>query len=227
MTGSPISTPSTPPSPPFGRPILTTSPTTANPAQVVSPSGRSVETPRDAQLLSDIRRGDELAAQVLYERYARRLQAFARRRTPGDLRPIFESADLVQDVFGSFFRRASEGHYRIPDGLELWSLLAGIALNKVRDAARHHHRDRRDRRRDQSLDAEPIDLAAVEEDDRLLRILLDDFLDGLHEDHRKFVELRIDGHGIDDIAARTGRAKRSIERVLQNIRDDLRRLLNP
>ena len=40
------------------------------------------------------------------------------------------------------------------------------------------------------------------------------------------VRLRIDGHEVADIAAHTGRSKRSVERVLQQFRDQLQGLLD-
>ena len=55
--------------------------------------------------------------------------------------------DIVQSVFGSFFRRLGQGFYDVPEGDELWKLLLVIALHKIRKKAAYHHAAKRDRHR--------------------------------------------------------------------------------
>ena len=52
--------------------------------------------------------------------------------------------DIVQSVFRTFFRRASEGQYQVPSGEELWKLLLAISLNKVRSVGQFHRAAKRD-----------------------------------------------------------------------------------
>ena len=50
---------------------------------------------------------------------------------------------------------------------------------------------------------------------------MDEALARLPEAQRRMVELRIEGHEVGEIAARVGRSKRSVERVLQEFRNQL------
>ena len=68
-------------------------------------------------------------------------------------------------------------------------------------------------------------VAAVEGDVALaisvLRLVIDQILEGLPPQYRRVIELRIAGCEIKDIARETGCSKRSVERVLQRFRDRL------
>ena len=76
----------------------------------------------DGSLLRLYRHGDQDAAKVLYLRYAGRLRALARSRTSTDLAGRVDDDDIVQSVFGSFFRGVIHGAYDVPAGEELWNL---------------------------------------------------------------------------------------------------------
>lgn len=176
--------------------------------------------PTDRSLLARVLSGSQGAAGTLYERYARRLLALARAKTGGDLAGRVEAEDIVQSAFGSFFRGAQAGGYAAPDGEELWNLLLVITLNKVRAKGAHHRAAKRDVRRTVSGD----DLAGFDPpaDDTaaaaLLGLVVDEVLAALPEGHRPVVRLRIDGHEVADIAAATGRSRRTVERILQEFR---------
>jgi RNA polymerase sigma-70 factor (ECF subfamily) len=177
-----------------------------------------------------LRAGDQDAAPAVVRRFGRRLAALARRRLAPAVRPRLDPEDVVQSVFRTFFRRAAEGQYAVPEGNELWKLLLVIALNKIRATGIHHHAARRDTRQTTSsggfehlLAARPNqgDPAALV----ALRLVVEDALGALPESQRQVILLRIEGHEVEQIARQTGRAKRSVERILQGFRDDLTRLL--
>src|SRR4029078_5395667 len=107
--------------------------------------GRS--KPTDRSLLVRLQGGLEDAATQLYLRYPDRLRALAVRQTADDLKARVDPDDIVQSVFRTFFRRASEGHYQVPDGEELWKLFLVIALNKIRTVGAWHHAAKRDARK--------------------------------------------------------------------------------
>jgi RNA polymerase sigma-70 factor, ECF subfamily len=181
--------------------------------------------PSDCTLLTRFRRGEEGAATAIYLRYAKRLQLLARSQSGKDLLVRVDPEDVVQSVFRTFFRRASEGHYAIPDGEELWKLFLVIALNKVRELGEFHRAAKRDvghttalERRDQG----PVRPSASDEQAYgVLRMTIDELLEEMSDTQRQMVMMRIAGHGIDDIARTTHRAKRSVERVLQRFRSRL------
>src|SRR3954452_13006529 len=119
------------------------------------------EGPSDHSLLRRFRRGQEDGPTLLYLRYAERLRALAATQMAQGLAARVDSEDIVQSVFRTFFRRAAEGQYDVPEGEEIWKLLLVIALNKVRSVGAFHRAARRDVRQtgsgaafDQALDAE-------------------------------------------------------------------------
>ena len=86
----------------------------------------------DHSLMRRLRLGSEDAATQIYLRYVHRLRALARARSSPDLARCVDAEEIVQSVFGSFFRRAKSGYYDVPEGEELWRLFLVIALNKIR-----------------------------------------------------------------------------------------------
>jgi RNA polymerase sigma-70 factor (ECF subfamily) len=180
----------------------------------------------DRVLLDRFRRGQQDAATQIYLRYAQRLRALARSKCGRDLSRLVDAEDIVQAVFGSFFRRASQGHYDVPDGEELWKLFLVLALNKIRAVGTFHRAAKRDVRLTCGSTGAVLD--AFGQDDsssHFLRLAIDEALERLPPQHKQMVELRIQGHEVAEIAEKTGRSKRSAERVLQEARRLLADLL--
>ena len=176
-------------------------------------------------LLSRFRRGEEDAATAIYLRYAKRLWLLARAQSGKDLLVRVDPEDVVQSVFRTFFRRASEGYYAIPDGEELWKLFLVIALNKVRELGEFHRAAKRDVGHTTAIDRldEYAGLPQTSDEQAygVLRMTIDELLGEMSDGQRRMVMMRIEGHGIDEIAQTTRRAKRSVERVLQRFRSRL------
>lgn len=179
-------------------------------------------TKSDRMLLAEYLRGDGDAATSLYMRYAERLHALAARKTATDLKGRTDPDDIVQSVFRTFFRRADRGEYQAPIGDELWNLFFVIALNKVRKFGVRQHAMRRDSRRTVAIGDDDIPSPGSEDEDwpayRALRMTIDDLLEKLPDDVRQVIAHRIEGYEIAEIAQKTGRARRSIERMLHNFR---------
>ena len=57
-------------------------------------------------------------------------------------------------------------------------------------------------------------------------MVIDEHLSDLPPGQRKMVELRIEGHEVSDIATRTERSRRTVERVLQRFRDRLAKTID-
>ena len=103
--------------------------------------------PSDHYLVTMYRAGDQDAATQLYCRYFKRLTSLVKRRCSAELARCAGVEDIVQSVFATFFRRAGQGYYVIPDGEVAWKVLLVIALNKVRSQATYYYADKRDARR--------------------------------------------------------------------------------
>ncbi len=201
---------------------------------VPGPSGTTDDPaggdPSDRSLLRRFRSGQADAATQLYLRYAERLMTLAAGQRAGDLAARVDPEDIVQSVFRTFFRRAAQGHYDVPEGEELWKLFLVIALHKIRSTARYHRAAKRDVRATAlglaGGEAEQKALAADETALSTLRLVIDELLEGLPPSMRPIVELRVEGHEVDEIARQTGRSKRSVERALQEFRKKLSDLIH-
>lgn len=206
------------------------SPVPSDPATTPAPGlagdGSSVNglTPTDKSLVVMVRDGDQEAASVLYERYARRVFGLVRSKLGPRLSAATEPDDIVQSVFKSVFRGMQSGSYEAPPGSTLWNLLAVISVRKLSSRATHLAAKCRDTSRNVPLDHGGeessgmtdafVDPVAVE----FLELCIRESLDLLRPTHRKVLALRIEGHTVDEIAAATGRARRTVERILQDSR---------
>lgn len=181
----------------------------------------------DQELLARLQEGNQEAATAIYARYADRLLHLAERHTGADLRIRFDPEDVVQSVFRTFFRRAANGAYSVPEGAELWKLFLVIALNKIRRLGAYHRTVKRDIVKTESLlevsagKSEPMS----EDSFRVLQLTIDEMLAQSPEHVRTMVKLRIEGRDVAEIAELTSRSKRSVERALQTFRALLAREL--
>jgi RNA polymerase sigma-70 factor (ECF subfamily) len=185
--------------------------------------------PSDRTLLTRFHRGEADAATLLYSRYAARITSLAWNQRGADLASRFDADDIVQSIFRTFFRRAAEGHYDVPEGEDLWKLFLVIALQKIRDACSFHRAAKRDVRTTRSIEASENHAATIRDQDQIglaeLKMVVDELLGGLPATQRIIVELRIDGFRVDEIAQKTGRSRRTVERGLQEFRAQLGAIL--
>lgn len=181
----------------------------------------------DRSLLRRLQLGQEDAAAKLYRRYSDRLRALVRQRSSRELARRLDPDDLVQSVFCRFFSNARQGDYSMPDTEELWGLLFVIALNKVRAAENFHRAKKRD------LSRTPIQIgiqdltsrdAVADGNDAFFQLAVSEALDRLTEFQRDVIQLRIAGFGVSEIADRTKRSLRTVERALQEAREKLKGL---
>jgi RNA polymerase sigma-70 factor (ECF subfamily) len=187
---------------------------TARPAQIV-PAAPSAS---DAGLVGLLRAGDPWAARELFTRYARRLRALVASRIRGPVASRLSPDDIVQSVFRTLFQGVAERAYSAPEGRELWGLLCVLALNKLRERVAYHQAARRDVRRTAGgVDALPD----ADAEAQWLGIEVDDLLDRFRPADREVIYLRMTGYEVTEIAERTGRSLRTVERVLQRARAKL------
>jgi RNA polymerase sigma-70 factor (ECF subfamily) len=187
------------------------------------------EAVSDGSLLEQCRRGDQDAATQLYARYVERLQHLAKTRCSAQLARCLDAEDIVQSVFRTFFRGVRQGYYDIPEGEDLWKLLLVIALNKIRAKGSFHLAAKRDVRLTQTMEGHAgyVEAQAATDngDQPLMRLVIQESLEQLDPRQREMVELRLQGHDINEIADKTGRSKRTVERNLQEVRARLKDLL--
>jgi RNA polymerase sigma-70 factor (ECF subfamily) len=183
-----------------------------------------------AELVRQLRAGDESAASMVFHLFARRLVALARTRLDGRVLQKEDPEDVVQSVFRSFFARTAEEQYHLESWDGLWGLLALITVRKCGRRAAHFRAARRDVGREASppdaaadaraeweaLAREPTPLEAA-----LLADTLKELLAGLGERDRQIATLSLEGCTIPDISAQVGCTERTVYRVLERLRQFL------
>jgi RNA polymerase sigma-70 factor (ECF subfamily) len=186
----------------------------ARPPQIDSPPANAT----DARLVGLLRHGDRRAAEELYTRYARRMRALVASRLRGPVASRLSPDDIVQSVFRTLFQGVADRAYSAPEGRELWGLLCVLALNKVRERIAYHQAARRDVRRT----AGGVDtIADADAEAQWLGVEVDDLLGRFRPADREVIHLRMTGYEVTEIADRTGRSLRTVERVLQRARAKL------
>ena len=83
-------------------------------------------------LLERWKNGDEVAANQLYLLYADKLIRLAESHLDHRLRRRVDGVDVVQSVFGSFFKRVERGQTHIESALPLWRLLVKMTIQRSR-----------------------------------------------------------------------------------------------
>jgi RNA polymerase sigma-70 factor (ECF subfamily) len=186
---------------------------------------KSADPGTDELLLRRYQEGDEAAATGIFLRYAPRLRALAHQYCTPNYSGRFDEDDVIQSVFRVFFHGARRRVYAVPPEGELWGLLMVLALNKVRALVGHHEADKRAVRHTASvpnLESHPA-LAADGSAAAFLKLVMDEQLAALPESNRAIIRLRTEGYEVAEIATRTGRSRRTVERVLQDFRARLSR----
>jgi RNA polymerase sigma-70 factor (ECF subfamily) len=177
-----------------------------------------------------IRAGDDQAARELVERYEPviRCEVRLRLRDPR-LFSRFDWADICQSVMASFFVRAAAGQFDLKQPDQLLRLLVVMTRRKLANQARRHCRKMRDCRRLAECDPADFDgRTAAPSPSRLVvgRELLAEVNRRLSEEERLLADLRADGCGWTEIAARLGgtaearrkQLARAVDRVEQQLK---------
>lgn len=172
-----------------------------------------------------LRQGDDHAAREVFERFAGRLVALARRQFDGRLLSRADPEDVVQSVFKSFFVRFAGGRFRVADWEGLWALLVLMTVRKSLKRARFLCAARRDARRDVARNGwefsdlasrapSPFEAAALV--DLIARLLA-----GLPREEQEIISLHLAGYSIDEISDRCRRAGRTVRRIIARGRNRL------
>lgn len=182
----------------------------------------------DDKLIEAYRAGDQQAADLLFERYYGRLIALVRKQMGWRLHQKEPSSDVALSVMFSVFRRVTDRQVRIPEDGTLWPLLASIALNKIRNKAKFWDRERREQRREVTIDElkviesgpSPDEVAAVEE-------LVKDLLAQFSERRRAVLSLMLQDYGVSEIARELNISERTVLNTRRAAADALKRTLEP
>lgn len=168
------------------------------------------------------RRGDEQAAQKLYDQYAERLARLAASNMEARLKRRLSEDDIVQSVFHSFFNRTADQRISIENSRELWNLLVTMTLAKTRSAGRHHRALKRTVAAEvASTESDWLPDALAEGPSPSEALIFVETVEQITKDlppkHREILALRMAGNARTEIARITGLSRQTIYRVLQLI----------
>jgi RNA polymerase sigma-70 factor (ECF subfamily) len=180
-----------------------------------------------ADLLARVRAGDQAAAALVVEEYARRLAALARRNLDPRILRKEDPEDVLQSVFKSFFRRVVQGQFRLGSRDELWALLVRLTHHKCGHRADYHRAARRDIRREVQVPL-PVGSSGVEEDvpgrdptpaeAAMLMETINGLLGALKPYQQQIVRHCLEGERRPHVAKCVGVTQRTVYRTLKDVR---------
>jgi DNA-directed RNA polymerase specialized sigma24 family protein len=177
------------------------------------------------ELMSKLAQGDRRPAEVVWERFARRLTALAANRLPGLLRAKTDPESVVLSVFRSFFARHQDAPFAPGSWDRLWTLPTVLTVRKCGHRVRYFRAARRDACREQALvegeaaaGARRADPRPTPEEALPLAETLDELLQGLRPADRPVVEFRLQGHIVEEISRLVGCTGRTVHCVLAKVR---------
>lgn len=184
------------------------------------------------ELLQRVRTGDAAAAEELVRTYEPELRRAIRvRLTDARLRRLVDSIDICQSVLAGFFVRTAAGQYDIETPEELLRLLVTMARNRVIDWTRRSKADRRDTRRNVSLqndDGQNIDVASPSAGPISVlvnRELIETVRNRLTAEELQLMEQRSDGKSWAEIARASGEQPNAVRmkltRALDRVAEEL------
>jgi len=171
------------------------------------------------QLLEKLSNGDDAAAEEVFRAYEPYLRVVVRRMLPPNMRPKFDSVDVVQSVWADVLRRFRAGGYRFSTVNQLRAFLVKATRNRFIDRARQN---RAALQRQQSLEAthagdhlqasadQPSDLAQAND-------LWTQMMALCPPAHHGLLELKRQGCSLAEIAQQTGLHESSVRRILYDL----------
>ncbi len=178
--------------------------------------------------IDQLKAGDSVAAQRLWETYFQRMVELARRKLEGAKRGAADEEDVALSAFKSFCMGARSGKFtQLLDRANLWPLLVAITVNKSVDLIKHENRKKRGGSGSPTADPsftpmqlseiisdEPTPEFALEVSEQLERLLGRLAATG-DPDLAKIALLKMEGHSNTEIATELGCVRRTVERKLQ------------
>ena len=162
---------------------------------------------------------ETVAASIeIHARYLNRLIVLAQNRLLGILKSKVDADDIAQEVFAAFFAMADRDEIKWKERGDLWRLLAGIAINKVKQQFDRYSTSKRDLRVESPLAAR---LEVGEHDVNELAELVDHVLSSEKPLVVKVLNLRLAGFSFEEIAERVGRSTRTVRRLLESLKAKL------
>jgi DNA-directed RNA polymerase specialized sigma24 family protein len=166
-----------------------------------------------------VRHGDEQSAKKLWDCYFERLLKFARRQMSSIPGAVYDEEDTAISTFRILYSKLQQGSYADLEGRdEFWKLMLSIALRKINRRVDYEAAEKRqipeshDWRTDEELIADIPRQALATEYASMLASLRDVNLE-------RVVLWKLEGYTNEEIAVKLHRTKRTVQRMLNLIRE--------
>lgn len=185
--------------------------------------------PSFAELMAQLRKGENQAAAHVFHRFASRLVALARKQLDPKILQKVDPEDVMQSVFRSFFTRNAAGQLGEFESWDnLWGMLVVMTQRKCGRRIDYFHAARRDvqlevqgqppeeqSRSDWGIsDDEPTPSEAAMLTETIERLMK--FLQGRH---REILALSLQGYSAPEISAQVSCTERTVYRVLDRVKE--------
>lgn len=170
-----------------------------------------------------LKRGDEQAAEQLWNRYFHRLTLLARSRLRNATR-VVDGEDVALDVLQSVLITAQRGGYpKLTNRTELWPLLVSITLRKASNELKWHFAKKRTPKVE-VRDVDVTNLVSAEPGPELVAQIADQLrclLDALEDPVLvQLAKMRLKGHTAAEIAEELDMRPRTVSRKLARIHQE-------
>lgn len=183
--------------------------------------------------IEGLARGEDAAAQALWEEYFQRLAGFARRKLDGLPRREMDEEDVVLSALKSFVRGVERGRFpQLNDENDLWRVLLVITARKAMAQRKRHSAEKRGGgrvqgesvlqspgREDSDGISQILGRAPTAEFEMMMTEQCEQMLGELDEVNLRVVALcKLEGYTNDEIANCFDSTTRTVERWLRRIR---------
>ena len=169
--------------------------------------------------IAALRQGDEASAKKLWNHYFQRLMNFARSRMGAVTTAVYDEEDAAISTFRVLCENLKAGKYPdIADGDEFWRLMLTVAVRKI---SRRIEYESAAKRNGGSVQLERIDESlAITKDSSQVAVEYEELLSKLNDPNLERVAiLKLDGYTNEEIATTINRTRRTVQRMLDLIRD--------
>ncbi len=166
-----------------------------------------------------MRAGDAVAANHLWERYFHRLMSMARSRMGQMSRTSYDEEDAALSTFNILCRKLQDGHYaEIADRDELWQLMLTVLLRKIGRRVKYESAAKRTSERHGGGPA-PVEMLPGPTSQEISHECFE-LISKLQDSNLEQVALmKFEGYTNDEIATKLNRTRRTVQRMLNLIRD--------
>lgn len=181
-------------------------------------------------MLAQLKGGDELAAQLIWDRFFERVRKLAKKKLGTISKRTLDEEDIALSAINVLCTGAKDGRFaKLEDRDDLWQILCMITSRKAATAWRKQMSKKEVGEsiigggKGSGVQMGLEHIASAKPDDAYLNTLTQtshELLEGLDERLKEVAMLKLQGYKNQEIADKIGRSIKSVERYLATIRDE-------